>query len=170
METETANTGITAATAHLKFSGPGKPGHKSNGHSIRCEVLADGSLALIPMDALGAYYLTQFGHGGLQPVWESRGLGQDEKDWTQPDVSAGNNRKSLVRVIVRMTPKPLLSKGDDPYYTGVQLSDDEQKACRALIDKMRGWTPVDEKAAAAKVPAKKGRSVLRRRGSASEEK
>ena len=33
--------------------------------------------------------------------------------------------------------RPMLCSGDDPYHTGMQISDDEQKACRALVERLR---------------------------------
>lgn len=113
------------------FSGTvpqGPPGHMPARGAIRAVVASDGRLRLYPENVLGAIYLHQFGHaGGVKQCWVS--VGRTEK-------SAPH--EALAYVELRSDHAPLLSSGGDPFYTGVPLSAKEQKACRALVDEMRG--------------------------------
>lgn len=147
--------GSNSGTIKVNFTPkPKRVPRKASADSIRCEVLEDGSLALIPLDALGAYYLMQFGHGSLKPSWESVMLGDDDVPWTEDRFSVERGRRELVRVVVRTKANPMLTKSGDPFYTGMGLSDAEQQACRALVDRMRG---------AARKPAKRARAKKSRR-------
>jgi hypothetical protein len=97
--------------------------------AIRCEVNAKGEIELYPNNALGAYFLYHFGHGDIRPVWTLVASAED--------IGSGGIG-AFEKLTLRHEPHALLSRaGGDPYHTGVPLSAEEQKACRALVDQMR---------------------------------
>lgn len=78
-----------------------------------------GSLVLRPTDALGEYLLRHFGHGELRCEWRSIGTRFDA-------------------LVIRHHPKPMLgSKGGDPFYVGVTVSDEEAAWLREQLDARR---------------------------------
>ena len=91
------------------------------------ELDRDGWLVIKPHDAVAALVLHQLAHGTLRAQWTYRGM----------TPSKGAPFGALSSIEIRGDQGPLLSDGGDPYYTGVSLSDEEQKACRAVVDGMR---------------------------------
>lgn len=124
-------TGADGATVITSAFVGMEEGHPPARDAIRAEVESDGSLVLRPNNALGAMYLHRLGHGDLQPQWTYRGL---------DEMSKGDPYTPLMALRIKMRTRPLLSTGGDPYFTGMSLSRDEQGACRALVEKMRGHT------------------------------
>lgn len=113
---------------------------------IAVAVNAKGNLVLRPTDALGAYFLNHFAHGDLRARWVHT-MRADSNERPSGDCP----QETLKHIEISATHRPLLSKGGDPFYTGLGLDDAEQQACRDLVDKMRA-----EKKAPPK-PAKKPR-------------
>lgn len=102
--------------------------------SIACEVTPEGGLRLIPLDALGAYFLHHFGHGEVRATWTLQPWSTNS---IPPAVDRNAPQKDLQYLTLRCERPAVLSSGGDPHHTGVALSADEQKACRALVERMR---------------------------------
>jgi len=94
---------------------------------VTVEVDRDGWLVLKPRNAVAALVLHQLVHGKLGARWKYRGTNVDK------DAPFG----TLKNVSIRGEVGALLTTAGDPYFTGVSLSDEEQKACRSLLDTMR---------------------------------
>lgn len=88
---------------------------------------AEGWLVLKPQNAVAALVLHAALHGDAKVRWHYRG------HHTDAAAPYGN----MLDVSIRGDVGPMLTRGNDPYFTGMSLNDDEQKACRTLVDGMR---------------------------------
>lgn len=118
-ETTTAGTAGTTTARITTTRGPSLPNSRD---SIRCEITPKGEIELVPTDALGARFLSQFGHGPIKPAWLSVA--------SFPDTT-------FQRLVLTCEPWPVLSTGGDPFHAGIALSADEVKECRALVEQLR---------------------------------
>lgn len=174
MSDTTAKTGNSASGGTFTVTVPEQPTpqHAPSRASIACQVEADGSLALIPLDALGAYYLGHFGHSGdIHPAWHHRGLTEWETTrgagHFMSESGAEKNRRTLAKVVLHSRTGPMLSKGEDPFWTGRGITPDDYKALVALLEKRqaarhREWRKANPRKFAPAKP-KKGKTKPRRR-------
>jgi hypothetical protein len=126
---DTAGTAVNWKNASLTIAGPVAQPPRSTRDIIRCEVGFANELILIPLTDLGASVLAQMMHGDhqFQSTWSGA---------HGPGIDATHGRQVRKLTIIQKT-RPMLSSGADPYYTGMTLSPDEVKACRALVDARR---------------------------------
>lgn len=89
------------------------------------EVDAANKIRLRPRTELARSILSMWLHGEIRPAL--KGIGSVPARY-----GAGIDCMELT-----LETRPMLSNGDDPYYTGMALSDEEAKAARAYIDRKR---------------------------------
>lgn len=130
----TAGTKSMTSTGTLTIEGPvwvqSPPQPRPTLHLFDVEVGHSNELNLIPRTDLARSLLAMWIHGNKGMALSCRGIG------TEP-VSEHGYGRTVESATITFKCGPVLSSGDDPYFTGMGLSPDEVKAARALVDKMR---------------------------------
>lgn len=132
-DSDTANSGGSLQTLTFKYDNaattwvaPADSARRTEG-LIRCGVGFSNELILTPLTDLGASILAQFQHG--DHVFMSR--------WSGRFHAKNTYGREVQGLVITQKTRPMLSSGDDPFFTGMTISPDEQQACRALIEKLR---------------------------------
>lgn len=113
--------------AMVTWAPPDPPKERLTEGLIRCAVKNENELILIPLTDLGASILARLMHGEKQWAGLFAGGPAAEMRWG----------KGLERVEITQRTSPMLSTGDDPFYTGQTITPEEAKACRAWLEHRR---------------------------------
>lgn len=94
------------------------------------EVFKMNQLRLIPRTELAKSLLAMWGNVSRSARWVTVGtMGQNSDEMRYGGL--------LRHAEITFASSPMLSSGDDPYFTGMSISPDEQQACRAFLEQRR---------------------------------
>ncbi len=136
MNTETSGSSSTIVVSDMKFEYvPPRPVATRDLFDV--EVFASDVLRLIPRTELAKSLL------GMWLGMDSRQSATMLPDTYRKLVIGGTTSNScaygrgMQYMDFEFSSKPMLCSGDDPHFTGMRISQDEQEACRKLVDRMR---------------------------------
>ncbi len=130
--TTTTETSGSMGTLKLSYDGEWRTDQEvmrlSDGPMFVLAVRHFNELIFFPKTALAQ---------SLLAMWAHAGWGLELQMRHTPDPAGWRYGAGIERATLRMQTRPMLSSGDDPYYTGMSLTPEELKVARAAVDRMR---------------------------------
>lgn len=127
--TETTTAGSSSIEAQVSLIPPKEPERKGIADLFDVVVFSANEVRFVPKCELARSLLAMWQHGWSDAQATSTHRGDPTLNWRYG--------KTLDCLDVVFKSRPMLSSGDDPYFTGMVLKPEEVTAVRALVDRLR---------------------------------